>query len=41
VEFVRTYRATAPLARKALVKAMPPEVAGRLKSFLRGKIESK
>ena len=41
VEFVRTYRATAPLARKSLVKAMPPEVAGRLKSFLRGKIESK
>jgi anti-sigma factor RsiW len=41
VEFVRTYRATSPLCRKALVKAMPPEVAGRLKAFLRNKIESK
>jgi anti-sigma factor RsiW len=41
VEFVREYRATSGLVRKALVKSMPPEVAGRLKSFLRGKIESK
>ena len=41
VEFVRSYRATSGLARKSLMKSMPPEVAGRLKSFLRGKIESK
>jgi len=41
VEFVRTYRATSGLCRKALVKSMPPEVAGRLRSFIRGKLESK
>ena len=41
VEFVRTYRATSGLCRKALVKSMPPEVEGRLKAFLRSKIPAK
>jgi len=41
VEFVRSYRATSGLCRKALVKSMPPEVADRLRSFLRGKLETK
>jgi anti-sigma factor RsiW len=40
-EFVKTYRATSGLCRKALVKAMPPEVAGRLRAFLRAKLETK
>jgi anti-sigma factor (TIGR02949 family) len=41
VEFVNTYRATSKLCRKALVKSMPPEVAGRLRAYLRGKLETK
>jgi hypothetical protein len=41
VEFVRSYRATSGLCRKALVKSMPPEVAGRLRAFLRSKLETK
>jgi len=41
VEFVRSYRATSGLCRKALVKSIPPEVADRLRSFLRGKLETK
>jgi len=41
VEFVRTYRATTPMCRKALVKSMPPDVAGRLRDFLRSKLERK
>jgi anti-sigma factor RsiW len=41
VEFVRSYRETSGLCRKALVKSMPPEVAGRLRAFLRTKLESK
>jgi anti-sigma factor RsiW len=41
VEFVKTYRATSGLCRKALVKSMPPEVAGRLRDFLRGKLSTK
>ncbi len=41
VEFVRTYRATSGLCRKALLKSMPPEVAGRLRAFLRSKVEPK
>ncbi len=41
VDFVRTYRATSGLCRKALVKHMPPEVGDRLRSFLRAKLESK
>jgi anti-sigma factor (TIGR02949 family) len=41
VDFVRTYRATSGLCRKALVRQMPPEVGDRLRSFLRGKLESK
>jgi len=41
VEFVREYRATSGMVRKALVKSMPPEVAGKLKAFLRSKLETK
>jgi hypothetical protein len=41
VEFVNTYRATSGMCRKALVKSMPPEVAGRLRAYLRGKLETK
>jgi len=41
VEFVRSYRATSGLCRKALVRSMPAEVAGRLREFLRGKLETK
>lgn len=35
VEFVNSYRSTPEILRKALPPAMPPEVADRLKSFLR------
>lgn len=41
VEFVQSYRATSGLCRKALVKSMPPEVAGRLRAYLRSKTETK
>ena len=38
MEFLRTYRATPGLCKKALVKKMPSELSSRLTSFLREKI---
>ena len=40
VDFVRTYRATPGLCRKALAKPMPQEVAEKLNAFLRAKIKT-
>ncbi len=37
VDFLRTYRATPGLCRKALEKAMPQEVAQKLTEYLRSK----
>ena len=34
-EFLRSYRQTPGLCRRALQARMPPEVAGKLKDFLR------
>ena len=39
VEFVRTYRATPGLCKRALAKKMPAELSARLTSFLREKIQ--
>jgi anti-sigma factor RsiW len=41
VDFVRSYRATSGMCRRALVKSMPPEVGTRLKAFLRSKLPSR
>jgi anti-sigma factor RsiW len=41
VDFMKTYRATPQLARRALVNEMPGELAGKLKAFLRSKLPSK
>ncbi|GHG94303.1 zf-HC2 domain-containing protein [Comamonas sp. JC664] len=40
VEFLRTYRATPGLCKKALVAKMPKEVSQKLTEFLRSKIKS-
>lgn len=40
-EFLRTYRATPHLCRKALKKQMPQEVADKLTGFLRSQIGRK
>ncbi len=37
VEFLRTYRATPQICRKALAARMPSELAAKLKAFLRDK----
>lgn len=37
VDFLRTYRATPGLCRKAMAKAMPKEVAEKLTEYLRSK----
>ncbi|MFL5320565.1 MAG: anti-sigma factor family protein [Myxococcaceae bacterium] len=39
VEFVKTYRQTSHLCRKALAAKMPSEVADKLKGFLREKLK--
>ncbi|MCP3139192.1 anti-sigma factor family protein [Pyxidicoccus xibeiensis] len=39
-EFLRTYRATSGLCKKALAARMPEEVSSKLKEFLRSKIKS-
>jgi anti-sigma factor RsiW len=41
VDFMRTYRATPQLARRALVNEMPSELASKLKAFLRTKLSPK
>jgi anti-sigma factor RsiW len=41
VDFLKTYRATPTLARRALVDEMPQELAGKLKEFLRSKMPPK
>jgi len=38
VEFVRTYRATSGMCKKALAAKMPEELATRLQAFLRERI---
>jgi anti-sigma factor RsiW len=40
VDFLRTYRATPGLCRRAMAKAMPQEMATKLTEFLRSKIKS-
>ncbi len=39
LDFVRTYRETTGLCRKALAARMPEELAGKLKSFLRARLQ--
>jgi anti-sigma factor (TIGR02949 family) len=39
VDFVRTYRATPGLCKRALAKKMPSELSGKLTDFLRAKIQ--
>jgi anti-sigma factor RsiW len=41
VDFMQTYRATPKLARRALLDEMPTELAGKLKAFLRSKLQPK
>ena len=41
VDFMKTYRATPQLARRALVEQMPQELTGKLKAFLRSKLPPK
>jgi anti-sigma factor RsiW len=41
VDFMKTYRATPQLARRALVDEMPGELAGKLKAFIRSKLPPK
>lgn len=38
VDFVKTYRATPDLCKRALAKTMPPELSAKLTDFLRNKI---
>jgi anti-sigma factor (TIGR02949 family) len=40
IDFLRTYRATPGLCRRALQQRMPPEVSARLTEFLRSRIKS-
>jgi anti-sigma factor RsiW len=40
VDFLRTYRATPGLCKKALAAKMPTEVSEKLKEYLRSKIKS-
>ena len=39
VEFVRQYRETSTICKKALAARMPTEVASKLKDFLRAKMK--
>jgi anti-sigma factor RsiW len=41
VDFMKTYRATPKLCKKALAKAMPDEMASKMKDFLRAKLPIK
>ena len=40
VDFLRTYRATPGLCKKAMAQRMPQEVADKLTEYLRTKIKS-
>ena len=40
VDFLRTYRATPGLCKKALAHRMPQEMSSKLTEFLRSKIKS-
>jgi anti-sigma factor RsiW len=40
VDFLRTYRATPGLCKKALAQKMPQEMSTKLTEFLRSKIKS-
>jgi anti-sigma factor RsiW len=40
VDFLRTYRATPGLCKRALVQKMPQEMSTKLTEFLRSKIKS-
>ena len=39
VDFLKTYRATPSLCRRALAKQMPQELSAKLTDFLRAKIK--
>ena len=39
VDFLRTYRATPGLCKRALVERMPAELSGKLTEFLRSRIK--
>lgn len=41
VDFMKTYRVTPKLCKRALAKAMPDEMANRMRDFLRAKLSSK
>lgn len=41
VDFLRTYRATPKLCKRALAKAMPDEMAAKMRDFLRAKMTDK
>lgn len=41
VDFLQSYKATPKLARRAMVDEMPRELAGKLKAFLRTKLNAK
>lgn len=40
VDFLRTYRATPGLCKKAMAQKMPQEMSSKLTEFLRSKIKS-
>jgi hypothetical protein len=40
VDFLRTYRATPGLCKRALAERMPQELSSKLTDFLRSKIKS-
>ena len=40
IDFLRTYKATPGLCRRALAKQMPQEVSARLTEYLRNRIKS-
>ena len=39
VDFLKTYRATPALCKRALVRTMPQELSGKLTEFLRTRIK--
>jgi anti-sigma factor (TIGR02949 family) len=41
VDFLRTYKATSGLCKRALAKQMPQELTDKLKDFLRAKVSAK
>lgn len=41
VDFLKTYKATPKLCKRAMAKSMPEEMAQELSKFLRSKLQSK